>query len=300
MSLQRIGRWFPVGVLLAAGLPAAGQQEQAPPAAPPSADVDWVQSPATVDLGSEAQIKLDTGYAFANAADTRKLMQSMGNTVDNTEVGLVVPKAEEEDWMLVFEYHGEGYVKDDDKDKIDADALLQSMKEGTEEANKRRKEMGIPALHVVGWDEKPNYDPVTHNLQWAVRGRNEDGSEVVNYNMRLLGRGGYMSVTLIDDAAQFAVSKPRMKAVLEGFGYKPGRTYAEFRQGDKVAQYGLAALVVGGAGAAAAKLGLFGVLAKFIGKLGKAAVLLVLALVAGLKKVWDAITGRSKERMVQQ
>jgi len=299
MSIERVRLWGPIVIVVAAAASAAAQQEQAQPAGPPPVEVAWVPGPATVDLGKEAEMKLGESYRFANGNDTRRLMQSWGNTVDNTEVGMVIPTAQGEDWMVVFEYHDEGYVKDDDKDEIDADGILQGMKEGTEEANKRRKEMGVPGLHVVGWDEKPNYDPVTHNLVWAVRGRSDDGSEVVNYNMRLLGRGGYMSVTLIEDAAKFAAAKPKMKAVLDGFNYKPGRTYAEFRQGDKVAKYGLTALVAAGGGAVAAKLGLFGVLAKFFGKLGKAAVLLVLAAGAALKRLWSAITGRSKEPSVQ-
>ncbi len=293
-------RFVPMVVAMAAALPAAAQQEQAQPAAPSESKVDWVTSPATVDLGTEAQIKLEgDGYIFAGSADTRRLLASMGNTVDETEVGLVAPKAEDENWMLVFEYHDEGYIKDDDKDKIDADALLQNIQQGTEQANERRKQMGIPGLHVVGWDEKPNYDPATHNLQWAIRARNDQGHEVVNYNVRLLGRGGFMSVTLVDNAERLAVSKPKMQAVLDGFGYKSGKTYAEWRPGDKMATYGLAALVAGGAGAAAAKLGFFGVLSKFFAKMGKAVVLLVLAAGAGLKKLWGVISGRSKEHIPQ-
>jgi uncharacterized membrane-anchored protein len=198
---------------------------------------------------------------------------------------------------MVFEYHDVGYVKDDDKDKIDADALLKNITEGTEQANKVRKERGIPGLHVVGWEEKPNYDPVTHNFQWALLARNDDGSEVVNYNLRLLGRGGYMSVTLVEDPKKLAFSKPKMKAVLAGFAYNQGSRYAEWRSGDKIAEYGLAALVAGGAGVAAAKLGLFALLAKFLAKAGKAIVLLIVGIGAAIKRAWEKLTGRSSERV---
>ena len=286
-----------ITVAMALSLTAAAQQEQAQAAPDPATKIDWVQSPATVDLGREAEVKLDEGYRFANGPDTRKLMESMGNIVDNTEVGLVHPTRDGQDWFMVFEYHPEGYIKDDDKDKIDADALLASIKEGTEAANKVRKERGISGLHIVGWDEKPNYDPTTHNLQWAIRAKDDDGSEVVNYQVRLLGRGGYMSVTLVDDPAKMAESKPEMRKVLAGFDYKAGQTYAEWKPGDKVATYGLAALVAGGAGAAAAKLGFFGVIAKFIGKMGKAIVLVIVAIGAALKKLWESLSGRSRERV---
>jgi uncharacterized membrane-anchored protein len=293
-------RWAALGIMVSLALPSVAQDQAQAPAPENDLKIDWVTSPATVDLGREAQIKLDEGYTFANGADTRKIMTRMGNMVDNTEVGLVQPVADDQQWFLVFEYHAEGYIKDDDKDKIDADALLASIKEGTEAANKIRKERGIPGLHIIGWDEKPNYDSATHNLQWAIRAKSDDGGEVVNYQIRLLGRGGYMSATLVDDPAKMAQSKPQMKALLAGFNYKQGRTYAEWMPGDKVATYGLAALVAGGAGAAAAKLGLFGVLAKFIGKMGKAVILLIVAIGAGIKKLWEMLTGRSGERVASQ
>ena len=43
------------------------------------------------------------------------------------------------------------------------------------------------------------------------------------------------------------------EALLDGFSYNPGATYAEYKSGDKLAAYGLAALVTGGAAAAVAK-----------------------------------------------
>ena len=246
----------------------------------------WTQGPATVDLGTDvAKVKLGTGHAFAGPEDTRKLLQAMGNRVNNTEVGMVTPTAEDENWMLIFEYEEAGYVKDDDKDEIDKDAILDSYTKGTEEGNKRRKEQGIPALHITGWFEEPHYDTRTHNLVWALRAKDDSGEEVVNYNVRLLGRKGYMSVTLVDDPSKLAASKPHVDTLLSSFEYKKGKTYAEWVPGDKVAEYGLAALVAGGAGAAAAKLGLFASLGKLIAKGGKAIVLLVLAIGAGIKKL---------------
>jgi len=43
-----------------------------------------------------------------------------------------------------------------------------------------------------------------------------------------------------------------------------GQAYADFREGDRVAEYGLGALIVGGAAAVAAKKGFFAVIAKFL------------------------------------
>ncbi len=256
--------------------------------------INWVQGPKTVSLGDQAHIQMGQPYNFADASGARELMEAMGNTVSNDEVGLIMPRAKDQDWFMLFEYEAVGFVKDDDKDKIDKDAILEGIRQGTEEANEMRKRKGIPALHVQGWFEEPHYDPVTHNLVWALTARNDEGQEVVNYNVRLLGRQGFMSVTLVDEPAKLARSKPEVEKVLAGFSYKAGRSYAEFVPGDKVAEYGLVALVAGGAGAAAVKTGLFAALLKILAKGGKAVVLLVVAALAAVKKVLSSIFSRGE------
>jgi uncharacterized membrane-anchored protein len=291
--MPRLRRSVPATLLLTAAVAVVLLPAAAFANAP---NIRWVPGPRTVDLGSNvAEIDLGDSYLFAGADDTRKLMEAMGNTVGESELGMVSPKSDDQDWFILFEYSAEGYVKDDEKDSIDKDAILESYKEGTEEGNKVRKEKGLPGLHVTGWYEEPHYDQASHNLVWALLARNDDGHEVVNYNVRLLGREGYMSVTLVDEPQKLAVSKPQVENVLSGFAYKSGKSYAEFVPGDKVAQYGLTALIAGGAGAAAVKLGLFGALAKMLAKGGKAIVLLVVAVLAGLKRLASSVMGRGEQ-----
>jgi uncharacterized membrane-anchored protein len=125
-----------------------------------------------------------------------------------------------------------------------------------------RKEKGFAPLNVVGWYEKPHYEAQSHNLVWALLAESKEG-KVVNYNVRLLGRHGFMSTVLVTDPSTLAACKPEVDNIIKSFSYKSGKSYAEFVKGDKVAQYGLTALIAGGAGAAAVKLGLFKILAKF-------------------------------------
>jgi uncharacterized membrane-anchored protein len=253
--------------------------------------LDWQEGPQTVSLGSIAELQLESGYIFLDAKDTRTLMEDMGNTTDGTELGLVTATDEDATWFVIFEERNVGYVRDDDKDDIDADALLASIREGTEQANKVRAERGISALHVVGWQEAPRYDEASNNLTWAILGRDDDGGDVVNFNVRLLGRRGYVSATLVDDATRVVLARPHLDRVLGSFSYKTGNRYAEFREGDKIAKYGLAALVVGGAGAAAAKTGLLAGLFKLIAKGGKAVILLVVGALAAIRKILGALFG---------
>jgi uncharacterized membrane-anchored protein len=254
---------------------AALAQQQAP-------KVNWVRGPKAVDLGSVAQLNLPAGYVFLNASDTRTLQEAMGNVPDGTEVGLVAPASDDESWFVVFDYNDVGHVKDDEKDSIDANAILKGIKEGTEEANKVRAQKGVSAIHVVGWQQAPKYDERTHNLTWAILGRDDQGGRVVNFNVRLLGREGFVSATLVDDAGKIGAARPHLDRILDAFSYKQGNRYAEFRPGDKLAKYGLAALVAGGAGAVAVKTGLLAGLFKILAKGGKAIVLLVVGAVAAI------------------
>jgi len=124
---------------------------------------------------------------------------------------------------------------------------------------------------------------VTNNLTWAIRGASE-GSESVNYSVRLLGRRGVMDVDLVLDPTHVAAAVPDFNQLLTGFTFSTGNRYAEFQAGDKVAAYGLTALVAGGAGAALAKSGL-------LGKVWKLIVFGAIAALAAIKRLLAAVFG---------
>jgi len=105
---------------------------------------------------------------------------------------------------------------------------------------------------------------------------------------RLLGRGGVMHLDLVTSPEHIAGVMGNFQALISGFEYQTGYRYAEWRQGDRVAEYGLTALVAGGAGVALLKSGL---LAKF----WKLIVAGIAALVAGIRRFWRRITGRNNE-----
>jgi uncharacterized membrane-anchored protein len=251
-------------------------------------DSPWVSGPTQVTLGDDlATLEVPEGFAFADADDTRQILEALGNVASRKELGMVVSE-DEAPWFLIFEFDPIGYVKDDKKEEIDAEGLLESIRKGTEEANEYRREKGFGELHVSHWVVAPHYDQASHHLQWALAADDSEGGSVINYNERLLGRRGVVSITLVTDPATYDTDKEEMAGVLGGFSFHEGNRYADFVSGDKIATYGLTALIAGGAGAAAAKLGLFAVLGKFLGKAWK---LLVLGLV-GLGSVLKRLFGR--------
>lgn len=255
--------------------------------------INWQDGPTIGQLGSIAQLKLPAGYRFTGKQGALTVMELTHNPSSGRELGVVIPAGGDVKWFMTFEFSDSGYVKDDDKDKLDSDAILKSIQEGTEAANEERRKHGWKPFHVTGWRTQPFYDPLTHNLTWAIDGRGDDSTTPgsVNHSIRLLGRGGTMDVDLVVAPEDYTASLPQFNAVINGFSYVQGQRYADFRAGDKVAKYGLAALIAGGAGAVLLKTGL---LAKF----WKLIVVGIAAIAGFIKKIFGSIFG-SKETKVE-
>lgn len=246
-------------------------------------------------LGNKALVEIPKGYRFTKATGTQKMLQMYDNIPSNRELGMLTTEGLGP-W-IIFEFDETGYVKDDDKDELDADSLLKTLREGQEAGNVRRREMGIEELELLGWAVPPRYNSLTHNLEWATRVRSKNGGgESINYNTRLLGRKGVMEVALVCGPEELDRLIPEYQSIMSGYQYTEGESYAEYREGDKVAQYGLAALVAGGAAVAAGKMGLFAKLSGLIAKLGKGIIVVVIALGATIKKLYEKLTGKRPEQ----
>ncbi len=232
--------------------------------APSQAEIPFEHTlgPAKVKIGSDlAVMDLPEGFAYLDKETTVKLLKQTGNFPDGNELGCLLMEAEEGAFWVVISYEEMGYVKDDDAADIDADELLDGFREGTAAANEERKKQGMAPLNLVGWGEEPRYEPSHHHLVWALIGESE-GDKVVNFNTRVLGREGVMSMNLICSPDDLPRYKPVMNDLLKATTYVEGKRYADYKEGDKVSEAGLIALVAGGA--AAAKLGFFAKIGKFL------------------------------------
>jgi uncharacterized membrane-anchored protein len=152
-------------------------------------------------------------------------------------------------------------VKDDEK--LDADQPLRTLQASDEPSNKERKRLGMPAMYTLGWHVPPHYDLNTKQLEWGMRIRTEENENIVNYTIRLLGRRGVVKATLVSDPERLDQDIADFRTALRTYSFAPGERYAEFRAGDRVAEYGLAALVLGGAAVVATKTGFGKAIAKF-------------------------------------
>lgn len=215
--------------------------------------ISWVTE-GKGQLGSRAEIEVPEGYRFTASSGTIKLMEMYGNLTSGAELGYISPL--DMDWFAVFEFEDIGYVKDDEKDKLDPDEILDSLREGQKQANEELSRRGMSTLNVVGWHTPPFYNTTTKNLEWAIKLSTSDGEEILNYKTKILGRKGVMDVVLVCSEEQLATVVPEYQMLLTGFTYKESEKYSSFTKGDKIAEYGLVGLIAGGGLLVAAKSGL--------------------------------------------
>lgn len=246
--------------------------------------IPWQMGAGTTPIGDAlAEIDLSDQFVFLDADGTRQFMELLENPVSGNELATISPRADEENWFVVFEFDEIGYIENAEEEELDADALLESFRQGTEAGNEERRKRGWAEMQIVGWHEPPRYDSRTQNLTWSIIGRSGD-HDVINRNTRLLGRRGVMSAVLVCDRAQLDAASAVVDTLLGGYRYTQGSRYADFVPGtDTIAKVGLAGLITGGAAVGLAKAGL-------LQKFWKVIVVGAAGLVAGIKRLF----GRGK------
>jgi uncharacterized membrane-anchored protein len=237
----------------------------------------WVHGPQQVSALQNASLQLPQHFLFLDTMGTPEFMRITQNPRDGTEIEQVFGP-DDLHWFAILTFSADGYV--DDNEKIDADAVLDSIKRGTEQANELRTKNGWAKMFVTGWHRPPAYDPQTNRLEWAIDASEVGGETSTNFNTRILGRRGVTSAVLVTDPTHFESDLVEFKAALAGYDFNPGDRYSEFKSGDKVAEYGLTALILGGAAAVAGKTGILKALGKFLW----IGIVAVIAAVSGLFK----------------
>jgi uncharacterized membrane-anchored protein len=253
--------------------------------------IQWVQS-GPGNVGSRSQLELEAGnWLTKSPSEAAKYLRFTGN-VPGPKLDAVLRRMEEPYWWATLEFADIGYVKDDEKDDIDADKLLKALKDSQVEDNKHRKSMGLDNLSIDGWAVKPFYNEKVKSVEHGLLVSGEDGGTSVNYTTKILGRHGYTSVTLICDPKALDTSLSQLRQQLTSFKYKSGESYAEYKKGDRIAEIGLTALIAGGGLAVAAKTGLLAKLGKFIVYIFAGIAALVAKFWNGLKNLFGG--GRNK------
>lgn len=280
-----------LAAMVASAVPAAAQEESAQAAAEQLVKSLSFRDGEIAVPQAEAHFRLGPNFRYLEKADTRKVLEQLwGNPPDDTVLGMIVPTEptllEDSSWAVVVTYSDEGYVSDEDAAKIDYDEMLASMKDSTQDENAARKEAGYGAVELVGWAVPPRYDGASKKLYWAKELAFE-GSQghTINYDIRVLGRRGYLSLNAVAGMSELPVVQTGMQQLLTMTEFDAGARYADFDEStDKVAAYGVAALIGGGL---AAKAGLFAKIGLVLAKFWKLLLIGIVAIGALIKRFFS-------------
>jgi len=143
--------------------------------------IPWQDGPTNGGL-SEAQVRVPDGCRFAGAAGTREFLEFTENPVSGNERGVMLCRGqgEQRSWFVIFTFDDIGFVKDEEKDELDADKILASLREVAEGvetarsvvtlADQRRVEMPIcRAVHAALHEGKPPRAAITELLERPLK-----------------------------------------------------------------------------------------------------------------------------------
>ena len=240
---------------------------------------------------AHATLNLTPDFRFLDASDAQRVLEQFwSNPPDSSVLGMLVPTSKpltdpDGSWAIVVTYVADGYVSDTDASKIDYTKMLKDMQDSSREENEERKKQGYSAVEIVGWATQPHYDAASNKIYWAKELNFSDAREhTLNYDIRVLGRSGYLSLNAVAGMSQLQTVQSQMPNVLAMTEFDQGQRYSDFNAStDKIAAYGIGALV---AGAIAAKAGLFAKLLILLVALKKFVIIGVVAVGAALRKIF--------------
>ncbi|NOX70627.1 MAG: DUF2167 domain-containing protein [Gammaproteobacteria bacterium] len=217
-----------------------------------------------IQLGDDlARLVVPRDFYFLGPGDAEKVLVDVwGNPPGQDVLGMLFPSRysplDYDSWAVTIDYVDDGYVSDEDAVDIDYDDLLVGMQKDTLDSNADREAAGYGAIELLGWAEPPYYDATQKKLYWAKELRFAGAEETtLNYEIRALGRRGMLMMTFIASTPQLSEINAYRNTVLAMAEFNEGGRYADFDPSiDKVAAYGIGALV---AGKLAAKAGFFAV-----------------------------------------
>ena len=263
--------------------------------------VDSVMQTLTYETGKIklkngiATITVPTNFKYLNGVKSEMVLTDLwGNPPsegDAKSLGMLLPVdsdlMSDSSYVINITYSEEGYVDDSDAKDIDYDELLTSMREDLKEGNAYREEMGYPILNNISWASKPYYDENQKKLYWA-KDIAFDGQSVntLNYNIRVLGRKGYLQMNVIGEMPVLPQVNANMDNILPAVNFTEGNRYADFNPDiDKVAAYGIGGLI---AGKALLKAGILAKIGLVLAKFWKLIAVGFVAFFAGIRKLFGS------------
>lgn len=238
------------------------------------------------------ELTIPEGYRFVGSEDARTVLVDLwGNPPQLGEgtMGMLFPEEYSpvgtEGYGIEISFTEDGYISDEDATDIDYDELLEQMQADVLAANEERRLAGYEAMELVDWATPPRYDATNKRLHWAKELAFEGIAEpTLNYNVLFLGRRGYLTMNVIGGMENLPQVNDKLDEILASVSYQEGHRYSDYQPGtDRVAAYGIGALI---AGKVLAKTGFLAMIGVFLLKAWKIILIAGVAIGAGVKSIF--------------
>lgn len=243
------------------------EQLEAYMAAMDSLEKSFTYEYGVIELGNGlATVHVPKGYKYLNKEQSNRVLTDLWGNPPSETMGMLFPEdmsplSTDFSYAVEISYSDEGYIDDEDAKDLDYEDLLEEMQDAMKEANPERKKMGYPEMNLIGWAASPFYDEKNKKLHWAKELKFEGVEEnTLNYNIRVLGRNGYINLNAIGDIDVLPQVQKDVDQILAAVEFSEGNQYSDFNPDiDKVAAYGIGGLI---AGKVLGKVGFLALLAK--------------------------------------
>jgi uncharacterized membrane-anchored protein len=187
--------------------------------------------------GGRVKLTVPEGFKFINAEQSRYILEELwGNMPDSEVFGMIVKENFKvtrlvNDYSFVISFSDIGYVPDNKNISLDHDELLATLKKNMQISNENRIAQGVNTLSVQSWALVPYYDAYKKALYWAnkiaVNGTDE---EILNYNLRLLGKTGVIKINAVATMDQFPEIKQVLPLIITQTRFEEGEKYTDFNK----------------------------------------------------------------------
>lgn len=192
-------------------------------------------------------------FLFIEGEQARYILEDLwGNYSDGEVCGMLVKKGFKvtrliNDFSFVISYADLGYVQDKKDIELNHDELLATLRQNMEISNERRIANGVNTMQVEKWALVPYFDNYKKAVYWAnsikVNGTDE---EILNYNLRLLGRSGVIKINAVATMDQFPAIKQILPQIISQVRFPEGQQYADYVAAtDKTSSISIRELIAG-------------------------------------------------------
>lgn len=203
--------------------------------------------------GGKFNLRVPDEFLFIDAVQSRYILEELWGNLPDTEVaGMIVRKGFQpsrliNDYSFVIGYSDIGHVSSQKGTELNHDKLLAQLKENMARSNESRINMGLNTMSVTGWVMVPYFDQYKKALYWATRiSANGTEEEILNYNLRLMGKTGVIKINAVATLDQLPDIKKALPLIIAQTRFTAEEAFDAYNEGkDKESQYDMAALITG-------------------------------------------------------